>query len=120
MDEISQEVQVSKFIAVLGVITAVAFAIAPQFDLLNPQVAPWLMLVGTAAAAVAGALTKFGKDHPSVALIGVGIALASVVAGAVDMLPAQVVQIAGIVGTALAALGKSIFPVFAEDQEEAE
>jgi hypothetical protein len=120
MDEISQEVRMSKLIAVLGVITAVAFAIAPQFDLLNPTVAPWLMLVGTAAAAVAGALTKFGHQHPSVALIGVGIALASVVAGAVDMLPAQVVQIAGIVGTALAALGKSVFPIFNEDQEEAE
>jgi hypothetical protein len=107
----------SKVIAILGVITAVAFAVAPQFDLINPAVAPWLMLVGTAAAAVAGALSKFGQQHPSVALIGVGIALASVVAGAVDMLPAQVVQIAGIVGTALAALGKSVFPVFAEDKE---
>jgi len=108
----------SKMIAVLGVVTAVAFAVAPQFDLIQPQVAPWLMLVGTAAAAVAGALTKYGQAHPSVALTGVGIAIASVVAGAADMLPIQVVQVAAIVGTALAALGRSVFPVFAADKQE--
>ena len=104
----------SKLIAVLGVVTAVAFAVAPQFDALNPQVAPWLMLLGTLAAAVAGALTKFGGKNIYVTLIGVGIAGASVLAGAADLLPTQVVSVAGIIGSALAAMGKSLFGDFWE------
>ena len=104
----------SKLIAVLGVMTAVAFAVAPQFDAMNPQVAPWLMLLGTLAAAVAGALTKFGGRNIYVTLIGVGIAGASVLAGAADLLPTQVVSVAGIIGSALAAMGKSLFADFWE------
>ena len=110
----------SKVIAVLGVITAVAFAVAPQFDAINPQVAPWLMLLGTVAAAVTGALTKFGGQHPSVTMIGVGVAVASVLAGAADVLPGNVVSVAGIVGTALAAMGRALFPVFESDKQEEE
>lgn len=108
----------SKVIAVLGVVTAVAFAVAPQFDALSPQVAPWLMLLGTLAAAVAGALTKFGGKNIYVTIIGVGVAGASVLAGAADVLPANVVSVAGIVGTALAAMGRSLFPMLNEPNEE--
>jgi hypothetical protein len=122
VDNIPKEVQMSKLIAVLGVVTAVAFAVAPQFDALSPQVTPWLMLLGTLAAAVAGALTKFGGKNVYVTIIGVGVAGASVLAGAVDVLPANVVSVAGIVGTALAAMGRSLFPMLNEpnDEEEAE
>ena len=110
----------SKLIAVLGVVTAVAFAVAPQFDALSPQVAPWLMLLGTLAAAVAGALTKFGGKNIYVTIIGVGVAGASVLAGAADILPANVVSVAGIVGTALAAMGRSLFPIIDEPNKEEE
>ena len=113
----------SKVISILGVLTAVAFAIAPQVDAVSPQLAPWLMLVGTVAAAISGALLKFGAKNIYVTFIGVGVAVASVIAGAADVLPVNVVSVAGIVGTALAAMGRSLFPVFQADidvEEEAE
>jgi len=110
----------SKVISFLGVLTAVAFAIAPQVDAVSPRVAPWLMLLGTVAAAISGALLKFGHTHPSVTFVGVGVAVASVLAGAADVLPVSVVSVAGIVGTALAAMGRSLFPVFQSDIDEEE
>lgn len=99
----------SKAISVLGVLSAVTFAVAAQFSLINPKVGMWLMLLGTIAAAASGALTKYGHTNTYVTVAGVTVAVASVVAGAADILPAQVTMIASIVGTAVAAAGKSLF-----------
>lgn len=100
----------SKIVSALGVISAVLFAVAPQFSTLNPRTAAWLTLIGTAVAAASGAIVKFdGVENKLVTVLGVVLAVASVGAGAADLLPESVVLVFSIVGTAVAAIGKSLF-----------
>lgn len=101
----------SKVIAILGVVSAVAFAVAPQMGVgVSMKTAAWLTLIGTAATAATGALTKYGQAHISVTIGGVAVAVLAVLAGAVDILPEQVTLMASILGTAIAAAGKSLVP----------
>lgn len=100
----------SKIVSALGVLSAVLFAVAPQFSTLNPRTAAWLTLIGTAVAAATGAIVKFdGVTNKLVTVLGVVLAVASVGAGAADLLPSSVVLVFSIVGTAVAAIGKSLF-----------
>ncbi len=46
----------SPLVTILGVITAIAFAIAPDLVSVNPALARYAMLIGVAAAAAGGAL----------------------------------------------------------------
>jgi hypothetical protein len=111
----------SKVIAILGVVSAVAFAIAPQMGVgVSMKTAAWLTLIGTAATAATGALTKYGGKHITVTIGGVAVAVLSVAAGAVDLLPEQVTLMASVIGTAIAAAGKSLFPGMDTDNEEGE
>lgn len=105
-----------KVISVLGVVSAVTFAVAAQFNIINPRIGMWLVLLGTAASAATGALTKYGSTNIYVTVGGVVVAVASVVAGAADILPQQVTLIASIVGTAIAAAGKSLFGIEADKE----
>ncbi len=107
-----------KVISVLGVVSAVTFAVAAQFNIINPRIGMWLVLFGTAASAATGALTKYGSTNIYVTVGGVVVAVASVVAGAADVLPQQVTLIASIVGTAIAAAGKSLFGIEADKEVE--
>ena len=100
----------SKIVSALGVLSAVLFAVAPQFSTLNPRMAAWLTLIGTAVAAASGAIVKFdGVANKLVTVLGVVLAVASVGAGAADLLPSSLVLVFSIVGTAVAAIGKSLF-----------
>lgn len=107
-----------KVISVLGVVSAVTFAVAAQFNIINPRIGMWLVLFGTAASAATGALTKYGSTNIYVTVGGVVVAVASVVAGAADILPQHVTLIASIVGTAIAAAGKSLFGIEADKEVE--
>jgi len=109
----------SKIVSALGVLSAVLFAVAPQFSTLNPRTAAWLTLIGTAVAAASGAIVKFdGVANKLVTVLGVVLAVASVGAGAADLLPSSVVLVFSIVGTAVAAIGKSLFGWEAEPTPE--
>lgn len=96
-------------LSALGVLSAVAFALAPQFSTINPRIAAYCTLIGTAVSAASGALVKFGGQNKTVTILGVALAVVSVGAGAVDLLPANVVFGLSVIGTVIAALGKSLF-----------
>ncbi len=46
----------SPLITLLGVITAIAFAVAPELMAINPEVARYAMLIGVVGAAIGRAL----------------------------------------------------------------
>jgi hypothetical protein len=97
-------------ISALGVISAILFSIAPQFNTLNPKTAAWLALIGTTVSALSGALVKFRwSENRVVTVIGAVLAVVSVLAGANDLLHANIVFILTVLGTALAAVGRSLF-----------
>lgn len=98
-----------KVISILGVISSMLFAVAPQFSSLQPKTAAWLILVGTVATSASGALIKFGNGNIYITVTGVAVAVLGVLAGAGDMIPEQISFAIGVAGTALAALGKSLF-----------
>ena len=98
-----------KLLSVLGVVAAVAFGVAPQFGAVQPKTAAWLMLIGTTVSAASGALAKFGEDNKALTGIGVVVAVAAVLAGATDLIPSNVTMVFSVIGTAMAAVGKSLF-----------
>jgi len=99
-----------QIISALGVISAILFSIAPQFNTINPKTAAWLGLIGTAVSAFSGALVKFSwAENRVVTIIGATLAVVSVLAGAGDLLPSNYVFILTVIGTALAAVGRSLF-----------
>lgn len=106
-----------KIISILGVISAVLFATAPQFTAIQPKTAAILTLIGTTATAASGALIRFGMSNIYVTIIGVLIAVISVVGGASDIIPGNVVTILTIAGTAIAAVGKSLFGIDKDDDD---
>ena len=106
-----------KIISILGVISAVLFATAPQFTTIQPKTAAVLTLIGTVATAASGALIRFGISNIYVTVIGVLIAVISVLAGANDIIPDNVVTVLTIAGTAIAALGKSLFGIDKDDDD---
>lgn len=106
-----------KIISILGVISAVLFATAPQFTAIQPKTAAILTLIGTVATAASGALIRFGISNIYVTVIGVLIAVISVLAGANDIIPGNVVTVLTIAGTAIAALGKSLFGIDKDDND---
>ena len=107
-----------KIISILGVISAVLFATAPQFTAIQPKTAAILTLIGTVATAASGALIRFGISNIYVTVIGVLIAVISVLAGANDIIPGNVVTVLTIAGTAIAALGKSLFGIDKDDDDD--
>jgi hypothetical protein len=100
-----------KVISGLGVVAAVTFAVAPQFGAVQPKTAAWLVLIGTAVSAASGALTKYGESNKTLTGIGVVVAVAAVIAGATDLIPSNVTMIFSVIGTAVAAVGKSLFNI---------
>lgn len=98
-----------QIISALGVVSAVAFAVAPQFTSIQPKTAAVLTLVGTAVSALSGALVKYGTENRVITGLGAALAVVSVGAGASDILPGNVTLVLSIIGTALAAVGKSLF-----------
>lgn len=100
-----------KIISILGVIASVLFAVTPQFSDIQPKTAAWLSLIGTVATAVGGALHRYGANNIYLTVVGVLVAALSVLAGAGDLLPANVVFVLSVAGTAVAALGKSLFNI---------
>lgn len=96
-------------LSALGILSAVAFALAPQFSAINPRIAAYCTLIGTAVSAASGALTKFGVENKTVTILGVALAVVSVGAGAADLLPPNAVFALSVIGTVIAAIGKSLF-----------
>lgn len=108
----------SKIISILGVISSVLFATAPQFSTLQPKTAAWLTLIGTVATAASGALVKYGSNNIYPTIIGVAVAVISVLAGANDLIPSNIVFILTVAGTALASFGKSLFGIGKNDDDD--
>lgn len=98
-----------KLVTILGVVAAVASAILAQVEVISVQTGAIIALVGALAAAAGGAITKFFEGTKIVTITGVLIAVAGVLAGAGDLIGAQYAQYAAIFGTALTAIGKSLF-----------
>lgn len=107
-----------KIISILGVISAVLFATAPQFSAIDPKIAAILTLIGTVATAATGALVRFGVSNIYITIVGVAIAVLSVLGGATDLLPANIVTVLTIAGTAIAAFGKSLFGLGDDDDDD--
>lgn len=100
-----------KIISILGVIASVLFATAPQFSTIQPKTAAWLTLIGTVATAASGALVRFGAQNIYITVVGVAIAVFGVIAGAGDLIPQNITFVFTVIGTAVAALGKSLFNI---------
>ncbi len=98
-----------KIVTWLGVISAVASAIAGQVGTLNPKTALYIVLAGSLAAAIGGALAKLVESSVFVTVIGVGVAACGVLAGAGDLIGTGKAAVIAIIGTALTAIGKSLF-----------
>lgn len=106
-----------KIISILGVVSSVLFATAPQFTSLQPKTAAWLTLLGTVATAASGALAKFGASNIYITVTGVCIAILSVLGGAGDLIPENLTFVLTVAGTAIAAFGKSLFNIDKGDDD---
>lgn len=98
-----------KLITVAGLVAAVAAATAGQIGALDAKAALYVTMIGAVFAAVGGAISKFLEADIYVTLTGVGVAVFSVLMGAGDLIGTTKAQIAGIIGAALTAIGKSLF-----------
>lgn len=107
-----------KIISILGVVASVLFATAPQFSTIQPKTAAWLTLIGTVATAASGALVRFGAQNIYITIIGVVIAVFGVLAGAGDLIPENITFVFTVIGTAVAALGKSLFNIEKTDDDD--
>lgn len=105
-----------KVISILGVIASVLFATAPQFSTIQPKTAAWLTLIGTVATAASGALARFGASNIYITVVGVVVAVTGVIAGASDLIPQNITFIMTVIGTAVAAFGKSLFNIGESDE----
>lgn len=99
----------AKIISILGVIAAVTVAAAPQFTSMSPKTTQWILLVAALATAIGGSLTSNMADRLAPTVIGVLLAASGVIAGATGLIGTRATFIAGVAGTVLAALGKSLF-----------
>lgn len=99
----------AKIISYLGIVAAVAMAVAPQLTSMNPKTAQWVLLAGTLATALGAALTRFLSASVWPTVIGVLLAAAGVITGANGLIGSRWAFGAGVVGTVLAALGRSLF-----------
>ena len=101
----------SKIVSWLGLLASVAAAIASQVGAINPKAGAYTMLAAAIAAAAGGAITKYVNMAAGAVFLGLVVAVAAVFAAPdfASLLPTSVIQIIGILGTAAAAAGKSLF-----------
>src|SRR5262245_62079851 len=99
----------ARVISILGVVASIATAAAPAFTSMSPKTAQWILLVGTLATAIGGAITSHLADKLWPTIVGVLLAVSGVAAGATGLLPSKWTVIAGLVGTTLSAFGRSVF-----------
>lgn len=98
----------SGWISVLGLVTAVATAITSQLTATNPRIGAWLMLGGTVASAIGGAVHKRLSLGPVATFLGVITGVVGVVAQATDVARPSIAQVIVVIGTAATASGVSL------------
>lgn len=98
-----------KVISWLGLLAAVLMATVAQITAINPRLGAWVMLISAVAASIGGALTQFAAAGVVPTALGIIVAVAGILAGATDLIPAGYAHIIAILGTAAAAAGKSLF-----------
>ena len=99
-----------KIISILGVVAAVALAIAGQLGAINGRWELVAMAVAAVASAAGGALSKFTGGNHAVTIVGLVVAVSGALAGFNDLLGAGLAQVIAIIGTAAAAAGKALWP----------
>lgn len=98
----------SQIQSILAVAVAVAASVGGTLGAVNPKLATIVALVAALSAAVGRTLSAATDNH-AVTYTGVAVAVLSVLGGAVDIIPAEYTAYLGILATALAAAGRSIW-----------
>jgi hypothetical protein len=98
----------SQIQSILAVAVAVAASVGGTLGAVNPKLATIVALVAALSAAVGRTLSAATDNH-AVTYTGVAVAILSVLGGAVDVIPAEYTAYLGILATALAAAGRSIW-----------
>lgn len=98
-----------KIISVLGLVAAVALAIAGQLEAINPKWGLIAMAVAAVASAAGGALSQFTGNY-YVTGIGLVVAVSGAILGFDGLIGAGAAQVIAIIGTAAAAAGKALWP----------
>ena len=96
---------VGKIVSALGLIAAIAAASAAQFGAINAKWGLIVTFLGAMASALGKALVA-QSSHWVLTVLGISIAVATVVASQADLFGPEVVRLAGSVGALLTALGK--------------
>ena len=94
-----------KIVSVLGLITAIAAASAAQFGAINAKWGLSVTFLGAMASALGKALVT-RSSHWVLTVLGISIAVATVIASQADLFGPEIVRLAGSVGAVLTALGK--------------
>lgn len=99
-----------KIISILGVVAAIALAVAGQLEAINPKWGVLAMAIAAVASAAGGALSKFTGGNYAVTGLGLVVAVTSALLGFEGLLGVGTAQILAILGTAAAAAGKALWP----------
>lgn len=100
---------IGQAVSVLGVIAAVASAVAGVYEAAAPPTAAALVLVSAVAAAAGKSLSQY-TGSIAMTIVGLVVAVAGIIAQA-TILPSKITFAASVIGVAFAAAGKSLFNV---------
>lgn len=98
-----------RVISILGLIAAVGTAIAAQVTDLNPRAGAWMLLGAGVAASAGGTISKLLQASRGAVFLGLVISVSGALAMSQGLFSSKLITIFSILGTALAAAGKSLF-----------
>jgi hypothetical protein len=98
----------SQIQSILAVVVAVTASIGGTLGAVNPKLATFVALAATLSAAVGRTLSA-STDNQAITYLGVAVAVLSVLGGATNIIPMEYTAYLGILATALAAAGRSIW-----------
>jgi hypothetical protein len=110
----------SQIQSILAVVVVVATSIGTGLGAVNPKAATIVALVAALSASVGRTLSTTTDNH-ALTIVGVLVAIASVLGAAADVIPVSYLPWLGILATGLAAAGRSIwgdqFPTIGEPKD---
>lgn len=92
----------------IAIVLAVATSIGGSLGAINPKAAAIVALIAAVAASV-GRNLAIATDNKAFTVLGIVVAVAGVLGANVDVVPPNWAAGLGIIGTALAAAGRSIW-----------
>ncbi len=98
----------SQIQSILAIVVAVAASVGGSLGAVNPKLATLVALAAALSAAVGRTLSAATDNH-ALTYTGVAVAVLSVLGGATEIVPPAYTAYLGILATALAAAGRSIW-----------